>query len=284
MQNKLINVYLIAGQSNAVGFGIDYDGYLSNFDMRAKNGYENVLYYGSQERWDNKKLNISFQPLKFGMGANFDRCGPELGIAKTLGDNQEMTAIIKCAWGATHLYPDTINEISFTQGTWTPPTYIKNKNIDLEKNKMIGRMYSWWEETVTNALDLLIKNGYTPVIKGIWWMQGEAEMYSKEMSSKYEELLRTLISDMRNTLNNITGYNCDTIPFIFGLPSISDTAANYIEDVRDSMKKVANDPNVVNTDWIDCISLNKPYDHWHFDGLGQVYLGESFIEKIKKYS
>jgi hypothetical protein len=32
-------------------------------------------------------------------------------------------AIIKCAWGATFLYPDRSASVSQSQGTWTLPSY-----------------------------------------------------------------------------------------------------------------------------------------------------------------
>ena len=42
---KIINVYLIAGQSNAVGYGMDTGNRISNSDERFTEGFENVLYY-----------------------------------------------------------------------------------------------------------------------------------------------------------------------------------------------------------------------------------------------
>ena len=285
MNEKIINVYLIAGQSNAVGYGMDDDYSIASSDQRVIDGYDNVLYYGAQERWDNEKLNVEFQPVKFGMGAYIDRCGAELGIAKAIADNEGMNAIIKCAWGSTHIFPDMIDAISYEQGTWTPPTYIKNHNFDLRANELVGRMYRWWQETVSEGIKLLIDDGYTPVIKGLWWMQGCAEMYSAEQSAAYEELLKTLIVDMRNEISNITGSDYSQMPFVFGLPNITENPypVPYQAAVRTAMKNVANDASVINADYIDCDNdeeIKKPYDIWHFDGKGQVYLGETFVSKL----
>ena len=47
---KIINVYLIAGQSNAVGYGMDTGNKIANSDERFTEGFENVLYYASLER------------------------------------------------------------------------------------------------------------------------------------------------------------------------------------------------------------------------------------------
>ena len=287
MKEKIINVYLIAGQSNAVGYGMDDDYSIASSDQRVIDGYDNVLYYGAQERWDNEKLNVEFQPVKFGMGAYIDRCGAELGIAKAIADNEGMNAIIKCAWGSTHIFPDMIDAISYEQGTWTPPTYIKNHNFDLRANELVGRMYRWWQETVSEGIKLLIEDGYTPVIKGLWWMQGCAEMYSAEQSAAYEELLKTLIVDMRNEISNITGSDYSQMPFVFGLPNITENPypVPYQAAVRTAMKNVANDSSVINADYIDCDNdekIKKPYDIWHFDGKGQIYLGETFVSKLNQ--
>ena len=112
---KIINVYLIAGQSNAVGYGMDTGNKIAKSDDRFVNGFDNVLYYGEQERWYGANLDNGFEPVKLGMGVANDRSGAEIGIANAIADYGEMNAIIKCAWGATHLYPDTQYDISVKQ-------------------------------------------------------------------------------------------------------------------------------------------------------------------------
>ena len=280
---NVINVYLIAGQSNAVGYGMDTGKVIANSDDRFINGFDNVLYYGAQERWNGKNLLNGFQPVTLGMGVASDRSGAEIGIASALADNGEMNAIIKCAWGATHLYPDTNYEISLKQGTWTSPTYIKNHNIDISKDTMVGNMYRRFETTVENAIRLLVEDGYTPVIKGVWWMQGEAEMFTLGMASAYEELYSTLIGDMRNTLSDLSGYDCSSVPFICGLPKWNPQnsgAPAYQAMVRTAMMNVSEELD--NVGCIDCVPLNQ-HDMWHFDAAGQKYLGENFIDGVMEF-
>lgn len=283
IDNEIINVYLIGGQSNAVGYGMDTNNSVAKSDKRFTEGFENVLYYGAQERWNGEALDQDFKPLKLGYGVSQDRSGAEIGIASAIADNDEMNAIVKCAWGATHLYPETSYEISLSQGTWTSPSYIKNNKIDTSKYEMVGRMYSWFESTVRDALKLLIEDGYTPIIKGMWWMQGEAEMFSYEMSSKYEELLTTLISDIRNSISNITGGDYSEMPFVFGLPkwnTRNSAAPAYQNAVRNSMVRVSENDDIINVSSVDCMPLNQ-HDDWHFDAAGQKYLGENFIIKVE---
>lgn len=279
---KIINVYLIAGQSNAVGYGQDTGSAIAISDSRFTQGFENVLYYGDQERWNGAYPNSVFKPVKLGQGVASDRSGAEIGIAAAVAENGQMSAVIKCAWGATHLYPDTRYDISKNQGTWTSPTYIENNRVDLSGNPMIGNMHTRWAATVTRGLQLLIEDGYTPVIKGVWWMQGEAEMFTLEMASSYRELLQTLIQDMRATLSRASGYDCSNVPFVCGLPkwnSQNGAAPAYQGMVRTAMTTVAGEMD--NVACVDCMPLNQ-HDDWHFDAAGQKYLGESFVAALQE--
>ena len=280
---KIINVYLIAGQSNAVGYGMDTGNKIAKSDERFTEGFENVLYYGSIERWSGKSFDGGFEPVKLGMGVEPTRSGAEIGIANAVADYGEMSAIIKCAQGATHLYPDTTYEVSLKYGTWTSPTYIKNNNVDMSKNPLIGNMYRRFEQTVIDAIQLLVEDGYTPVIKGVWWMQGEAEMFTLEMASAYRELFETLIYDTRNMLSEVTGYDCGNVPFVCGLPkwnSKNSAPPTYQGMVRTAMTTVASE--VDNVGCVDCMPLVQ-HDDWHFNAQGQQYLGEAFVALLENF-
>ena len=166
MKSNIINIYLIGGQSNSVGYGLDTANIIANSDSRFVDGFDNVLYYGDQEYWTTgSRISTEFEPVRLGLGVDVNRSGAEIGIANEIADDGEMNAVIKCSWGATHLYPDTKYEISQVQGTWTSPTYIKKYNLNVISNPGIGEMYRRFERTVKNAIELLIKDGYTPVIK-----------------------------------------------------------------------------------------------------------------------
>lgn len=283
VSEKIINVYLIAGQSNAVGYGMDTGNKIANSDRRFVKGFDNVLYYGSFERWNGQALDEKFQPVTLGMGVAQDRSGAEIGIASAIADNGEMNAIIKCAQGATHLYPDTNYEVSLNYGTWTSPTYIEKNNVNLSENPMIGYMYTRFENSVREGIEMLIAEGYTPVIKGVWWMQGEAEMFTTQMASAYRELFETLITDMRNMLSDATGYDCSETPFVCGLPkwnTNNSPAPAYQGMVRSAMETVAK--KMTNVSCVDCMPLNQ-HDDWHFDAEGQKYLGEKFVEAVSEF-
>ena len=284
MKSNIINIYLIGGQSNSVGYGLDTANIIANSDSRFVDGFDNVLYYGDQEYWTTgSKISTEFEPVRLGLGVDVNRSGAEIGIANEIADDGEMNAVIKCSWGATHLYPDTEYEISQVQGTWTSPTYIKKYNLNVISNPGIGEMYRRFERTVKNAIELLIKDGYTPVIKGMWWMQGEAEMFTVDMSNAYEELYKTLINDVRDFMSDTTGYDCSEMPFVCGLPKwnikSNPSKPPFQDVVRNAMIKVSNE--LINTSYVDCMPLTQ-HDDWHFDAAGQKYLGENFIKEVKK--
>ena len=293
---KIINVYLIAGQSNAVGYG---NGAPNSDDPRFTEGFDNVIYYGLQE----KNEVTEFVPVKVGLGKDSSSVGAEIGIASAVADNGQMNAIIKCAWGNTHLYPDLASNRSKTTGTYTPPGYVEMANSDPDVadvdtsvtiesgdyagEAIVGNMYRQFIKYVTEGITMLREDGYTPVIKGIWWMQGEAEIYNGTMSNGWGAVLNYLIPDMRRDVGNIVGTDCSDIPFVMGLVarnggidySTGETYSQpkYIEIVRDAMKTAAE--TFTNVYTIECRGLAQ-LDEWHFTSDAQKWLGEQFVEAV----
>ena len=142
-----INVWLVAGQSNAVGYGTSAD-YPDGYDIGILNtGISNVLYYGKGFGND----ITSFAPVTFGLGKNATYSGPEIGIATALKDSGEKHVIIKYASGDTQLSATKVtadNNIA----TWTPPSYIEaNPDIQFEGDK-IGDLYDGFISTVEEAI------------------------------------------------------------------------------------------------------------------------------------
>ena len=275
-----INVWLIGGQSNAVGYAQDITDYQMD-ESRYFNGFDNVLYYGYAQRWSD-----GFVPTTLGLGYNDKVSGAELGIAEALGNTGEMNAIIRYAQGATYLYPNTTASASVNYGTWTSPTYIANHNVDTNGNKT-GLMYTNFISTVAAACEELRAMGYTPVIRGMWWMQGEAECSIEKEAVAYEELLTTLIADVRRDVGRIVGEDLSNMPFVFGRIHRNPTASQlaYLSVVQEAQDRVAamagmNTAVVDPTDFEACAQ----HDSWHFDAATQAYLGKSFIEEAVKLS
>ena len=257
-----INVWLIGGQSNAVGYGYG----LSDADPRYTNGFDNILYYGYSETW-----HTGFDPVKLGLGRNSGTSGAEIGIAEALGNTGEMNAVIKYAHGATALYPTTVGDAAVNYGTWTSPSYISKYSINTEGNK-IGLLYENFINTVESAIDELERMGYTPVIKGMWWMQGEEETYNGG-AGVYKEMLDLLSSDVRRDLN------APAMPFVIGKIFTPSSAFADLATVRAEQEAyAAGDTYGAIVDPQGYFAFVQ-HDNWHFDAATQRYLGESFVKK-----
>ena len=280
-----IDIWLIGGQSNAVGYGNDTLTVAAS-DSRYSTGFENVLFYGNYEsNW----CPDTFVLVKMGLGKQGSvttTVGAEIGMAAVLSNSSGMNAIIKHAWGSSYLYPNTSHSVSQTYGTWTPPSYIEANGVDTEGNK-IGGLYNAFIDTVTEGIAMLVADGYTPVIRGMWWMQGEAETGTLVYANSYEELLTTLISDVRRDLGSITGEDLSDMPFVMGKISINQTKDSngeyvysqqpYINTVNAAQVSVTS--SVANTYVVDTSGLRQ-LDKWHYSADGQHYLGEQFINTV----
>ena len=287
-----INVYLIGGQSNAVGYGLDNaTTTLASTDTRYTDGFENVLYYGEQERksetidnvtYTSFAVNEAFQPVTLGMGRTLYRSGAEIGIASAVNDDGGTSAVIKCAYGAAYLYPDTTINVSKTQGTWTSPSYIEENSIETEGTR-IGGIYNTFIDTVADGLALLEAQGYTPVIKGMWWMQGEAETEQETPAAEYDALLTALISDVREDLAGITGLDQSEMPFVMGsiYRNPSYETKPYLTTVQTAQTTVASSLKNVSVVDISKCPVMRQHDSWHFDAATQNWIGQQFVAEVK---
>ena len=280
-----IDVWLIGGQSNAAGYAQDILKE-SEYDERYTNGFSNILYYGSAD--DN--VISSFTPVRIGLGAKSNFMGAEIGIASALGSSDGMNAIIKFARGATYLYPDGNTDASKTYGTWTSPSYIASNGISTEGN-LNGALYHEFMETVTEGLALLREQGYTPVIRGMWWMQGEAETNREALANEYAALLEALINDVRSDLSTITGTDLSEMPFVAGnvyRNKAVDANGDYTYSQPPYLSKVNEQQSVVaaklkNVFVVKTEGLEQK-DGWHFISSGQKYLGEQFVINVVRAS
>ncbi|MBQ3016297.1 MAG: metallophosphoesterase [Clostridia bacterium] len=294
--DKKINVWLIAGQSNAVGYGetTNYpDGYSDGAILDA--GIENVLYYG--KGYGNDITN--FVPVTFGLGKDASYSGAEIGIATALSKSGEKHVIIKYANGDTQLSANGVtadNNIA----TWTPPSYIEaNPDIAFDGDK-IGDLYDGFISTVKEALTKLEKEGYTPVVQGFWWMQGERDGNHGDMTADlYSTLLKTLISDVRRDVGIITGEDLSDMPAVYGRvyrnPAYAPNSEAGLAAVQAGQDKLAADTTIKNVAMLDTrYDLVDPesgkakdlvqQDGWHYDTLTQQMIGEAFVRKAYSFA
>lgn len=295
-QLKDIDVYLIAGQSNGVGYtAVDSESEQAEIakDERYRNGFDDVKYYGYVECNKDTTLpaNIALRSVKLGKGADSQgktretKCetfGPELGMAKYFADNgiaNTNYGIIKYAAGGTAIYDEFTSNMGSQYGNWMSPSLVAKYGKG--SATLTGLCYANFLTTVRQGLKAYKDNGYNPVIKGLAWMQGESESQSANNSKRYAELLSTMIADMRKDLTEISGQNLsELLTVVAKIPSkYKDvvSSAAYVDVVRAQMDAVAeNDADVITID-NDFVTLPGTDNH-HYNVPDMLQVGHNFAE------
>lgn len=297
-QLKDIDVYLIAGQSNGVGYtkvdSSDEQAEIAK-DARYTNGFDNVLYYGYVECNKDTTLpsDIALRNVKLGTGADsqgktrettYPTFGPELGMAKYFSDNGVANTeygIIKYAAGGTAIYDEFSSNMGSQYGNWMSPTLIAKYGKG--SATLTGLCYNNFLQVVRQGLQAYKDKGYNPVVKGLAWMQGESESQSANNAKRYAELLSTMIADMRNDLTQISGQDLsEMLAVVAKIPSkYKDvvSSAAYVDVVRAQMDIVAeNDSDVVTID-NDFVTLPGTDNH-HYNVPDMLQVGQNFAEKL----
>lgn len=295
-QLKDIDVYLIAGQSNGVGYtAVDSESEQTEIakDERYRNGFDDVKYYGYVECNKDTTLpaNIALRSVKLGKGADsqgktretkYETFGPELGMAKYFADNgiaNTNYGIIKYAAGGTAIYDEFTSNMGSQYGNWMSPSLVAKYGKG--SATLTGLCYANFLTTVRQGLKAYKDNGYNPVIKGLAWMQGESESQSANNSKRYAELLSTMIADMRKDLTEISGQNLsELLTVVAKIPSkYKDvvSSAAYVDVVRAQMDAVAeNDADVITID-NDFVTLPGTDNH-HYNVPDMLQVGHNFAE------
>jgi len=245
INEDVVDVYFIAGQSNAAGYSDFYRSDLETLNLGKEylpksqeyiNGYDNILYYGKALTGSGGGNSVNeLTPVKAGLGNTAGReIGAELGMAEYLAERYEGTdkkvIIIKHAMGASGLM---INTSASQQ--WSAPSY-PNPEIGSEKNlfhQMCGtEANNYSDGTIYKGLSKAIESGLTNFsFKGLFWAQGEAETDATILN--YGDALSSLIGDFRTYINNlstsisnvntnVTFENASKMPFI-----IAEVCASY---------------------------------------------------------
>ena len=288
---NVIDMYLIAGQSNAVGYSskgslnetFSNIGYAGAVDYRLASGI-----YGANNSTEYSQFKWS---ITAGLGKNSGCIGPEYGMAKVfkerIGDTKAF--IFKSAAGGTALRDANWGE-SATYGNWYPRSLWQQGYTPCkDKSTPTGVQYYLFVENFKNVYSQLKANGYKPVVKGMVWMQGCADLGA---AAEYETLIRAFITDIRGDLSEITGANLSQMPFIIG--KIATTFGNYgnsnVPAFNEMQQRVADSmKNVATIESSDLIIVNKDgtingTDRYHFNTQDAVTLGERFGEKLMEYA
>ena len=230
---KQIDVYLLMGQSNAAGFTTIASGNAS----LTSDTFDNVLVGGIiQPNLDGTYTNFqkltyeSLVPAQKGLGKTSSYFGPEYGMAKVLSsakvsvngegkslyDEDNKAIIFKYAVGGTRLL-NYVSSDDRTRGTWYPRSLVSSSSPNYEAG-VTGALYTGAVEAFRTFTANLKSSGYQPVVKGIAWMQGEADL---DKPNEYRNVIQSFVKDLREDLKEITGVSVDDA--IFAMGEISET-------------------------------------------------------------
>jgi hypothetical protein len=248
---KKVKVYLVAGQSNAVGCSM-----VTGMPAEYKGFNRNVIIF---VRGECRLGRYGWAYLRDGLGSGFgDRdgkgtIGPELtfGYEMAPGNSSEVIAIIKIAWGGTNLGIQ-----------WRPPG----------AGGETGPLYKDWVAAYHEAMASL-DPAFEPELAGMLWMQGESDTGDSKMANEYRKNLTAFIKDIR------TETKSPNLPFVLATISNADAWKAYGNVVRaaeaDVAKTVPFTATFLTADYGMC-------DPWHYDTPGMVSLGQRFAKAMKE--
>lgn len=299
---KYIDMYLIAGQSNAAGYSPILDNETETFENVWYAGQTEYKLLGSQGAGISSDTLQSYdkyvKSVTAGLGNYSSRIGPEYGIAKTINDiyadSNRQAIIFKTAAGGTYLL-DKDDGLSSQYGNWYPRSlweegYTPDISGWSENNDATGLLYELFVQNFKKVYNELVAKGYTPVIKGMAWMQGEQDL--QQDLQLYGDTLITFIKDLRADLVKITGDNSlNAMPFVIGkiAPTFAHHNNAWVKDMHVQQERVAttlgNTVATVSTDDLIIVGEDENPsegcpDVYHFCFKDAVTLGQRFGKKI----
>ena len=271
---QTIDVYIIAGQSNADGRAEVSD--LSEAQLASLENDTIIRYVnpGSErERAEPQStppdLDVGtdgFTPLVPG-GFSVDGTsarqltqtfGPELSfgasIAEATGSDNQI-AIIKVSRGGTNLRFD----------------WMVNPNINTVDDEPRGFLYRALMEHVAAGLAELEEDGSTAIVRGFVWHQGESD---SDNVAGYAGLFADFVAGVRDEFG-------EDIPFVLGeLSRDRDNSENFNNNLPNVVASASGLSFISSEGLTTPGSTNPDDDTTHFDANGQLGLGERYAEAV----
>lgn len=262
-----VQVFILAGQSNAVGHNTAASFAPAPFPDSLRSQPDVMFWPGSNA---NAAVRNTWTTLRVGVSSvGRDAFGPELAFGRHLQSKVPGArfAILKYAVGGTGIarssdYDDYIPALAGFDdrgNNWHPP----------EPGRPAGALYTQLVTNVKAALAALEHDGHDHELRGFLWMQGEHEAgISRRMAADYGRLLVGFRDRVRVDLD------APRLPFLIG--QISDKWI-FRQDVQAAQERACvDDPRsrlVVTRDF-----TRTPGDDAHYDANGMVLLGTRFAE------
>lgn len=270
-ESLFIRLFILAGQSNMVG----YQSNLDDLPDRLRQSPKNILWYDRNDEWVPLELPTEpvlkpdpsipvppfegYHPEHSHKVKNSVGFGPEISLGQNLANGlNETVALVKYSRSGTNLA---------TQ--WHPGLDANGDHQDT--------LYPRMKHRVEQAIADLSALGYTVQISGFFWMQGESDASHLEMAQNYESNLTHFIQTIRQDFNR------PNLPFIYGMVHFGNqhkkpnNTINCCGDiVRAAQLNVQT--TIPHTQAVETRNLSLHPDLLHFDSEGILTLGNLFAD------
>jgi hypothetical protein len=262
--SDVVDVYIIAGQSNAVGFN-----HYKDYDLKGVKFPEEIKTQPGVMTW----LNGQFSPaLSVSELGGF---GPELNLIYSLnkGSPKQKNAVIKYAIGGTGI-ARSIDYDDFVPALKNYEDHGRNGH-PADPDKEAGDLYQNMVSSIKSATDELTKKNIQWKLAGFVWMQGEHEAsINKDMTNDYEKLLSHFITSVRKDLQ------APKLHFLIG--GLSSYDYQFGDILRTAQKNVAlNDPHTTLINTAD-LGRNGSGGFTHYDVYGMLEFGKMCASALAK--
>jgi hypothetical protein len=267
--STVAEVYLLAGQSNMEGVGK-----LKELPAETLKAPGNVFYW-------NGTVFERLVPGKTKTSAA-GQFGPEIGFAAGLATARPETPVylIKFAIGGQPLHYGWKNEKEWVGAPPTPKRMTFYPGT-APADPNAGLRYLAMRASFARALAALDANKVAYKVRGILWMQGEADAKHAAAAREYAQMLRLLKTRLEQDLKT------PDLPLVYGqvLP-YSPAEARFVarDDVRFQQQAAdhrSGKPEAIPGAWMistDGYTLNP--DHVHYDTPSQLRLGSGFAKTM----
>lgn len=234
---------VIAGQSNALGYGMNLSTLPSNLVAPNPKAY---IFGGTY--WGGLQPGVNT-----GTANNPQAWGPEAEFAYRFGlaHPTDTLLLVKSAHGSTGLAEDP-NALD-----WSPDS--------------VGEMFDLTDAVIdaARAAYMAATGKVAPGVSAVFWMQGETDATNPTSAAAYGAHLIDFLAAARSEwMGDANGY--------IGLGRITDTAGAYSLDVRQAEWSV--DQADANLESFKTIGYAMQSDGVHYAAGGQIALGDGFYE------
>lgn len=264
-QANAVDVYVLSGQSNMVGYGST-----AELPDPLKSVIQGAYIWSGDDF-------VEFNPMS---NSSF---GPEVAFARTYLDLNpaEDIYLIKQAVGGMPLHPGWDSYI--WKGVDPGPNrdnYYPGVSLD---DPNIGNIYRELSDMFLAALQKLDDDNIPYEIKGVLWLQGEADAKGEESATTYAVQLKGFSDRIHEDLGVLT----TVVPLVYGqvLPyePTADRFTHRVE-LRQSQADADGDSghqdSFANAYMISTDDASLLADNVHYDTEGQLMIGAAFAEEM----